>query len=97
MTLRPFSLEPAIGVVLRIGTAIASAALGIGITLSFLAGFHVLSHALLVGGVFILLLTPVARVVVSLIDFILNRDWLFVVLNAIVLFLLGSAFLAAFV
>jgi uncharacterized membrane protein len=55
-----------------------------------------LSHVLLVGGVFVLLFTPVARVVVSLVDFILNRDWLFVVLNSIVLLLVGSAFIAAF-
>ena len=96
MTMRPFSLEPAIGIVLRFGTAIASAALAIGVTLSYLAEFRALSHALLVGGVFVLLFTPVARVIVSLLDFVLNRDWLFVVLNAIVLFLLGSAFLAAF-
>jgi uncharacterized membrane protein len=97
MTMHPFSLEPAIGTVLRIGTAIASAALAAGIALSYLPAMGVLSHALLVGGVFVLLLTPVARVVVSLIDFVLNRDWLFVSLNTIVLFLLGSAFVAAFI
>jgi uncharacterized membrane protein len=94
--MRPFSLEPAIGIVLRIGTSVASAALAIGMALSFLPGLAALSRALLVGGVFVLLLTPVARVIVSLTDFLLNRDWLFVVLNAIVLFLLGSAFFAAF-
>jgi len=38
----------------------------------------------------------VARVLVSLVDFILGRDWLFVVLNTIVLLLVGSAFIAAF-
>lgn len=97
MTLHPFSLEPAIGIVLRIGTGVASAALAVGIALSYLPRVSALSHWLLVAGVFLLLLTPVARVIVSLIDFILNRDWLFVALNAIVLFLLGSAFLAAFI
>jgi uncharacterized membrane protein len=94
--MRPFSLEPAIGVVLRIGISVASAALAIGIALSFLPKLAATSHALLVAGVFVLLFTPVARVIVSLIDFLLNRDWLFVVLNAIVLFLLASAFVAAF-
>ena len=94
--MRPFSLEPAIGLVLRIGTSVASAALAIGIALSFMPGDAALSRALLVGGVFVILFKPVARVIVSLIDFLLNRDWLFVVLNAIVLFLLASAFFAAF-
>jgi uncharacterized membrane protein len=94
--MRPFSLEPAIGIVLRVGTVVASAALAIGFILSFIPTARALSHALLVAGIFVLLLTPVARVVVSLIDFVLNRDWLFVALNTIVLCLLSSAFVAAF-
>jgi uncharacterized membrane protein len=93
--MRPFSLEPAIGVVLRVGTAVASVVLAIGFALSFVPATGALSHTLLVAGIFVLLFTPVARVVVSLIDFLLNRDWLFVALNSIVLFLLGSAFIAA--
>jgi uncharacterized membrane protein len=95
--MRPFSLEPAIGIVLRVGTVVASAALAIGFMLSFTPVAPALSRALLVAGIFVLLLTPVARVVVSLIDFVLNRDWLFVALNTIVLCLLSSAFIAAFI
>ena len=64
--------------------------------LSFIAAAHALSHAMLVAGIIVLLFTPVARVVVSLLDFVLNRDWLFVALNSVVFFLLGSAFIAAF-
>jgi uncharacterized membrane protein len=94
--MRPFSLEPAIGVVLRIGTAVASAALAAGFALSLVPSAAAFSRVLLVGGIVVLLLTPVARVIVSLVDFILNRDWLFVVLNSIVLLLVGSAFIAAF-
>jgi uncharacterized membrane protein len=94
--MRPFSLEPAIGIVLRVGTVVASVALALGFMLSFTPAASALSHALLVAGIFVLLLTPVARVVVSLIDFVLNRDWLFVALNTIVLCLLSSAFVAAF-
>jgi hypothetical protein len=56
----------------------------------------VLAHAMLAAGIGVLLFTPVARVLVSLVDFILGRDWLFVVLNTIVLLLVGSAFIAAF-
>ena len=95
--MRPFSLEPAIGIVLRVGTVVASAALAIGFILSFTPVAPALSQALLVAGIFVLLLTPVARVVVSLIDFVLNRDWLFVALNTIVLCLLSRAFIAAFI
>jgi uncharacterized membrane protein len=95
--MRPFSLEPAIGVVLRIGTVVASVALALGFVLSFTPAARALSHAFLVAGIVVLVVTPVARVVVSLIDFILNRDWLFVALNTIVLCLLGSAFIAAFI
>ncbi len=94
--MHPFSLEPAIGVVLRIGTTIASVALAVGLALSLVPSAATLAHAMLAAGIVVLLLTPVARVVVSLIDFVLQRDWLFVVLNTIVVLLLGSAFIAAF-
>jgi uncharacterized membrane protein len=50
----------------------------------------------MITGIVVLLLTPVGRVVVSFIDFLLKRDWLFVALTGIVLCLLGSAFIAAF-
>ena len=93
--MRPFSPEPAIGLVLRVGTTVASVALAIGFMLSFIAAAHALSHAMLVAGIIVLLFTPVARVVVSLLDFVVARDWLFVALNSVVLFLLGSAFIAA--
>jgi uncharacterized membrane protein len=94
--MHPFSLEPAIGVVLRIGTTVASVALALGFALSLVPSATALAHAMLAAGVFVLLFTPVARVIVSLVDFFLQRDWLFVVLNTIVLLLVGSAFIAAF-
>jgi uncharacterized membrane protein len=93
---RGFSLEPVIGIVLRVGTTVAGLALAIGFALSFVPAASAVSHALLVTGIFVLLLTPIARVVVSFVDFLLNRDWLFVVLTSVVLCLLGSAFIAAF-
>jgi uncharacterized membrane protein len=94
--MRPLSLEPAIGLVLRIGTVTASVALAMGVALSFVAITRPLSRRLLIVGILVLLFTPVARVLVSLIDFVLNGDWLFVALNSIVLVLLASAFIAAF-
>ena len=94
--MHPFSLEPVIGTVLRVGTRVATAALAIGFILSLMPAAAVLSHAMLAAGIGVLLFTPVARVLVSLVDFIIGRDWLFVLLNTIVLLLVGSAFIAAF-
>ena len=39
-------------------------------------------------GVIVLMLTPVMRVVLSLVDFSIQRDWLYVVITGIVLFII---------
>ena len=39
-------------------------------------------------GVIVLMLTPVMRVMLSLIDFSIQRDWLYVVITGIVLFII---------
>jgi uncharacterized membrane protein len=93
---KPFSLEHAIGFVLRGGMSLASAALAAGLALSFVSSAREPARALLAIGISVLLLTPIARVLVSFADFISRRDWLFVVLTGIVLCLLASAFVAAF-
>ena len=41
-------------------------------------------------GVIVLILTPVARVVLSLFDFIVERDWLYVAITALVLGIIVS-------
>ena len=46
-------------------------------------------------GLLLLVLTPVARVVFSLIGFAAERDWLYVGLTAVVLAILGYSLLAA--
>ena len=93
---KPFSLEHAIGFVLRGGMSMSAAALVAGLTLSFVPAAHEPSRALLAIGIAVLLLTPIARVLVSFADFVSRRDWLFVALTGIVLCLLATAFIAAF-
>jgi len=83
-------LEGTIGLVLRAGVTASSVALGVGLVLEFLnaPGAQWLLHA----GILTLLATPVARVVVSIAEYIRERDWTFATLTAIVLVeLLASA------
>jgi uncharacterized membrane protein len=88
-------LERAIGVVLRTGVAISSICLGAGLILS-LAGFTGNVDTLLLNaGLIVLLGTPFARVVVSVIEYLLERDWTFVVLTGIVLVELLMSVVAA--
>jgi uncharacterized membrane protein len=94
--INPSTLEGAIRTVLRVGMTIAGALLAAGLALSFVPPAHAPARALLVLGIYVLLFTPIARVVASFVDFAANRDWLFVVLTGIVLCLLASAFVAAF-
>ena len=83
-------LETTIGVVLRAGVTASSVALAAGLALEFLnaPGAQWLLHA----GILTLLATPVARVVVSIAEYVRERDWTFTTLTAIVLVeLLASA------
>ncbi len=93
---KPLSLEHTIGFVLRGGMTVAAAALAAGLALSFVPSTREPSRALLAIGIAVLLLTPIARVVVSFVEFVSRRDWLFVALTGVVLCLLASAFIAAF-
>jgi len=89
------SLELAVGRVLGIGILASSIFLGLGLllTLAGLAGSA--AAALLKIGLMLLLATPAARVVVSVVDYARERDWLFVALTVIVLMELFASVLAA--
>ena len=54
------------------------------------------ADVLLTVGLLVLLLTPVARVVVSVVGYVGERDWWFVLYTSIVLVLLIASFVAAF-
>jgi uncharacterized membrane protein len=88
-------LERAIGVVLRVGVAASSICLGAGLVLAFTRP-GTLANLLMRVGIMVLLGTPVARVLVSIAEYALARDWMFTVLTLIVLIELIVGALAAF-
>jgi uncharacterized membrane protein len=92
---RDSNMEEAIGRVLRIGVTTSSVLLAVGLVLSLATGKTVVSNLLLNGGLIILMATPVARVVISLVEYALEHDWFFVAMTSIVLLeLLASVFVA---
>jgi uncharacterized membrane protein len=91
-------LERIVGGVLRIGVAASSACLALGLLLLFAGGAAAAVAApLLQIGIVVLLVTPVARVVVSIVQYASARDWTFVTLTAIVLVELLASAVAALV
>jgi uncharacterized membrane protein len=89
-------LETLIGGVLRSGTIASTALFTIGLVMA-LAGYRVgLAGLLLNAALIILLATPATRVVVSVIEYIRERDWTFVVLTLVVLAALGGSVVAAY-
>jgi uncharacterized membrane protein len=88
-------LEAAVGLVLRIGVAASAVCLAAGLGLSMLPSAVGPAHFLLNAGLIILMATPVGRVVISVGEYALERDWLFVVLTTIVLCELAAGVFAA--
>ena len=89
-------LESTIGHVLRFGTVASSTLFAIGLLMA-LAGLQVtVARVMLSVGLLMLLATPVARVVVSVIEYVREGDWIFVVLTLIVLLALGGSVVAAY-
>jgi uncharacterized membrane protein len=89
-------LERLIGIVLRAGVVISSTCLAVGLLL-YLATGGALAAALLNAGIVVLLATPLARVVVSTVEYISQRDWRFATLTFIVLLELVASAVAALV
>jgi uncharacterized membrane protein len=87
-------LEHVISIVLRTGVVTSSVCLGVGLALS-LVGATSLAEVLLNVGVIVLLVTPVVRVLVSITEYVSERDWAFVMLTAIVLAELAASAVAA--
>ena len=90
-------LERTIGIVLRAGVIASSVCLAVGLLLSLATGGHAISSFLLNAGIVILLATPLARVIVSTIQYIAERDWRFATLTFIVLLELVASAVAALV
>jgi uncharacterized membrane protein len=89
------SFEVLIGRVLRIGVTASTLCLAAGLALTF-AGVHG-AAALMNVGVVVLILTPAARVVLSIVEYTLARDWTFTALTTIVLCELIAGAVAALV
>ena len=87
------ALEDRIGRVLRAGVVSSSVCLAAGIVVSSFAPG--LAGVLLHAGVIVLISTPAARVVLSLVSFIRQRDAAFAGLTAIVLVELAASVIAA--
>jgi len=90
-------LEHIIGLVLRAGVTLSSICLGVGLVLSLFPSSAGAGTLLLHGGVIVLLATPVARVLVSVVEYSVVGDWPFVTLTVIVLIELMASALAALV
>jgi uncharacterized membrane protein len=87
-------LERTIGAVLRAGVTVSTTCFLLGLVLTF-TGIDMLADTLLHLCIVVLLATPVARVLVSTLDYAKQRDWTFVALTLIVLVeLMAGAFAA---
>jgi uncharacterized membrane protein len=54
--------------------------------------FHLQGRAIVIAGLFLLILTPVMRVAISIVAFAIERDWIFTVITSLVLALLILSF-----
>jgi uncharacterized membrane protein len=88
-------MEAAIGRVLRIGVTASSICLGMGLALTLAGEPGTAANVLLTIGLVILMATPAGRVVISVVEYAIERDWFFVAMTTIVLLeLLGSVYAA---
>jgi uncharacterized membrane protein len=91
------ALERSIGFVLRAGVIASSTLLTIGLVLALVSGEQGAALMLLHAGVILLLITPVARVVVSIVQFAWVRDMTFMWLTLVVLVELMASAAAALI
>ena len=92
---RDSRMEDAIGLMLRIGVTTSSMCLALGLALSLIGASSAAANLLLTAGLVILMATPVGRVLISVGEYALERDWFFVVMTSIVLLELLASVVAA--
>jgi uncharacterized membrane protein len=89
----PFdALERQVGRLLQAGVWLASACLAGGLALSMTLGGSA-GMALLTGGLIVLMLTPLARVVASFVTYVKLGDWFFAAMTVLVFVVLVAAWL----
>jgi len=90
------ALELAIGRVLRLGVRASSVLLSAGLLLALIHEADGVAPIVLTTAIVVLLATPAARVVISVVEYVRERDWLFVALTLIVLLTLAGSVAVAF-
>jgi len=85
-------LERVVGRVLRIGSLTSTSILAAGLLALVVPSFAP-ARTIIRVGLFVLLLTPVARVVASVVEYVRDRDWLFASLTLIVLVIVLASML----
>jgi uncharacterized membrane protein len=85
-------LERVVGRVLRIGSLTSTSILAAGLLALVVPSFAP-ARTIIRVGLFVLLLTPVARVVASVVEYVRDRDWLFASLTFIVLVIVLASLL----
>jgi uncharacterized membrane protein len=90
-------LERSIGLVLRAGVAFSSACLALGLVLWLLQVLPHTADVLMQTGIIALLCTPIARVVISTVEYVAEREWRFAALTTIVLLELLASAVAALI
>jgi uncharacterized membrane protein len=88
-------LERLLGTVLRLGAFTSTALLAAGLILQLSGIDRSLSQALTAAGLIVLMATPVLRVVVSVGEYAVERDWTFLALTGSVLVILLGSLLVA--
>jgi uncharacterized membrane protein len=84
-------LEVILGRVLLAGVLLSSACLAVGLALWMAGGYSVAANRVLAAGLIVLMGTPILRVVVSLVEYLRMRDWLFAATTVVVLAVLMGA------
>jgi uncharacterized membrane protein len=90
-------LERIIRRILQIGVATSSVFLAIGLAWSFALPAATVGSPLMTIGLMILMATPVTRVAASVVEYAVERDWLFVALTSLVLLEIIAGVIAALV
>ena len=86
-------LELRVGRLLETGVRLAAACLGLGLALWFVLGDGRPANVLLTGGLIVLMLTPLARVVAAFVTYVRLRDWFFATTTVLVFVVLIAAWL----
>jgi uncharacterized membrane protein len=84
-------LEMQVGRLLEAGVMLASACLAFGLVLWLVLGSGRSERVMLSSGLIVLMLTPLARVVASLVAYVRLRDWFFAATTVMVLVVLIAA------